>query len=1186
MEKIFSKLGSTDQTISQLRDDMTKKIEAITAETSSQGTNKPGVTLPQPTGLTVSSWGKLVHAKVGRLDRYKRLFTAQLEWQISTDAAFPDTSATVTIDTIRVWILHIMPTNVVHYVRVRYQGRKGQFGPWTTAVTTSGWGLIDSDAPPVPTGLTYESCVYHGWKWSRRVDVQLSVTSAPLTAILDFAGLHVRYQRADWGANFWAGHVVPLKHLYLSGGKYYFELPWVIQDQLLSVKVASFDAYQNHSDYCTAIPVTPSPIVPSVDLPGHAIIAGDTDGNYFFRAASGILYLSKTSCDASLIGKIHIQARKNTKTLYTWSERYMLDDCDVVSYDVGAGAENCYELHLERLLQGTIYDVRFKSFTYYGESHAWHAQDSAFTTGVEAVISMNGASIGASIWGRARILKNLTAWNLSITFTAPAGLAHKFQVKIARSITVLGSTQYIITNHTVDYNAEAGELVNITIPLHYAPTTEKVGENSGYYINVRAWYMAKAGTWHNTYGSPTPTGWAQCVIAAAPTGEAISAPTTTFEQIWGRWIAVKPCQDTWAYPDTFSHFDIHATHNDGSTTPDTTNNKSRIGTYHRWDRKPHSYYIPFRVWDAAAGGGSGAKAWITSIHNVKIWAVPYTWEYGSGGSANIPVPTIQSAATGGGTIASSDEEPGAPFTEDFSITKKAIAVFAGDVLYTACAKLYENISSSELSIKIAKETGDPTTGAVCPFARYDLVVLGGSGTNMGAATYDDYNHGDVKEIIYISATPTENTFSWTLTCTRHFDGKSGDTAKAGQAIAKCGVYNSTFRFMWFDATNVKLKAVKAVANTTTVIYTTEADFGSAGADGAALRINDGGDIRLAYAGALQLGSINYYNTPKAWEAFKLLAGYVNGAPGSTDYDYLMMVANKRNTANYNSTIWLGYDDFGSNDLRPDSVIVDVFSNLDLWTGQEILPSIGNDGRISILNGKTGLTTSQYSIIARAESGIIRIENNKAGLTTEAAIQLVPASGLIQLGAAAHGTFFEPDGRQFMVGTARVTKNLHLGIDLLGTGSGAPTLVHRGAFPGYRYELNKYGYMRSFEVPYEWDDTTDLEIKIHWYSPNSTAARYIRWQIDYVAIAENTDLVPTATTTVTTADITLPSGADAYKLMETTLVIPYTDVDYDDVIGIIVSRVASSGTAPASPADSPLIISLELEYIANSLGEAT
>jgi hypothetical protein len=181
--------------------------------------------------------------------------------------------------------------------------------------------------------------------------------------------------------------------------------------------------------------------------------------------------------------------------------------------------------------------------------------------------------------------------------------------------------------------------------------------------------------------------------------------------------------------------------------------------------------------------------------------------------------------------------------------------------------------------------------------------------------------------------------------------------------------------------------------------------------------------------------------------------------------------------------------------------------------------------------------------------------------------------------------FAADGELTLAGTARVNKIINLGITGLASGTAAPTVARVGNYYGYQFtSINDAGYVGSFEIPYDWDSTTAIIFKIHWYANNTSAAKMVQWQVDYNATAENTEQVNAATTTLTTGDLAV--STTAYRLTETEITIAAANLAFDDVVAVMVKRIAASGGGGVVPDNAPVIVSLEIEYVSNKLGEAT
>lgn len=177
--------------------------------------------------------------------------------------------------------------------------------------------------------------------------------------------------------------------------------------------------------------------------------------------------------------------------------------------------------------------------------------------------------------------------------------------------------------------------------------------------------------------------------------------------------------------------------------------------------------------------------------------------------------------------------------------------------------------------------------------------------------------------------------------------------------------------------------------------------------------------------------------------------------------------------------------------------------------------------------------------------------------------------------------FAPDGELTLVGTARVKNILNLGLDGLASGGAAPAINRTGNFYGYEFDLNEDGYVRSFEMPYDWDSSVNPILKIHWYINEAYALQSgeVRWQVNYSPTAETGEAVDGATIALDTGDINIP--ATAKHLIESSITL--TGIAVEDVIGIQIKRIAL--TAGNDPTADPVIVSLELEYTVNKLGEA-
>lgn len=201
------------------------------------------------------------------------------------------------------------------------------------------------------------------------------------------------------------------------------------------------------------------------------------------------------------------------------------------------------------------------------------------------------------------------------------------------------------------------------------------------------------------------------------------------------------------------------------------------------------------------------------------------------------------------------------------------------------------------------------------------------------------------------------------------------------------------------------------------------------------------------------------------------------------------------------------------------------------------------------------------------------------------IPTLPSTGsysTMVAGDAGNHTDVAADGTLTMTGTARVNKIVSLGIDGLATGGSAPTVAKLGNFYGYSFTKGDDGYIRPFEIPYDWDSTTNIIVKIHWYVNEAYAAHSgeVRWNILYTPRTEVGEAVDAGSQTLDFGDVNIP--ATAKHLIESTAIIPVAQLAVDDVIGMTLTT--ASLVAGTDPTAEPVCVGIEIEYVSNKLGE--
>ena len=194
-------------------------------------------------------------------------------------------------------------------------------------------------------------------------------------------------------------------------------------------------------------------------------------------------------------------------------------------------------------------------------------------------------------------------------------------------------------------------------------------------------------------------------------------------------------------------------------------------------------------------------------------------------------------------------------------------------------------------------------------------------------------------------------------------------------------------------------------------------------------------------------------------------------------------------------------------------------------------------------------------------------------------------GGARFGTTANYLDISNNGTVALAGDARVKHEVAFPLDAIGRGATAPTLTRFGNTVGYAFTIGDDGYM-SFEVPPDWDSSTNIEILLHVYTDEAyvTNSGELRFAANWAAIPEDgSEAVDGATHTGTldSGDINLPATAKALLEIEIGE-IAAASLAAHDVVCIKLSRVAVNDGNDSTA--EPVVIGAEYEWTANKLGE--
>jgi len=242
------------------------------------------------------------------------------------------------------------------------------------------------------------------------------------------------------------------------------------------------------------------------------------------------------------------------------------------------------------------------------------------------------------------------------------------------------------------------------------------------------------------------------------------------------------------------------------------------------------------------------------------------------------------------------------------------------------------------------------------------------------------------------------------------------------------------------------------------------------------------------------------------------------------------------------------------------------------------------------------STSALNGAISARQGRIGLYNNSGTYTTWINLdgattwrQIVDASnyGAVTIGDGGGTDYLAiaADGTVTLHGDARVTKELQITAASLAPGSTGPDAVILGNYLGYSYDINDDS-VANFEVPYDWDSSTNLSVIIYWYINEARSGdnQEVQWQITWGAVPTDASEAldsPTHSGTIDYGDQLIPTTAKTLtKTSDGT--IAAASLASGDLIGLTIKRIALDGGN--NPTADPVIVRIEIEYTSNVIGE--
>ena len=195
---------------------------------------------------------------------------------------------------------------------------------------------------------------------------------------------------------------------------------------------------------------------------------------------------------------------------------------------------------------------------------------------------------------------------------------------------------------------------------------------------------------------------------------------------------------------------------------------------------------------------------------------------------------------------------------------------------------------------------------------------------------------------------------------------------------------------------------------------------------------------------------------------------------------------------------------------------------------------------------------------------------------------------LNMGDGVNYTEVKTDGEIELHGTARVERHLPLGVGVfVKHGNNDPTLNDEGLYTTQDFAqgaIQELFYEKN--VPYRWDDATDMEVEVFWMldGNEANAALFVRWGVSYKATAVGEAVAGAGTSFTTDKDDLDVANYTAGTLIRTVMTTDMlaANMDYHEALGI---RVYRDGVADDAAGDARLI-AVRIHFIMNTLGQAT
>ncbi len=185
------------------------------------------------------------------------------------------------------------------------------------------------------------------------------------------------------------------------------------------------------------------------------------------------------------------------------------------------------------------------------------------------------------------------------------------------------------------------------------------------------------------------------------------------------------------------------------------------------------------------------------------------------------------------------------------------------------------------------------------------------------------------------------------------------------------------------------------------------------------------------------------------------------------------------------------------------------------------------------------------------------------------------------GGTTNYTEFNDDGAMILHGDARVMKHMHIGASSWSKGATAPTSTYENIFPTISFNTGQDDEAHYVAlVPYEWDDTTDMEVHLRWQMPNNADNGNVFWKLKYIGVKEGEDPAG-AGTEITQLSAGNHPQDEIIDTVFTTKILAANLARVDD-LGLMLWRHGTDGSDDCG--EDAELIAMHIHYTMNQLGQ--